>query len=95
MTFIYINALWNKCDVFRNSVMKIIVKLMISETKLDETFPHALYDLKVFPNPYKLDKNSQGSEILVQERNISTSNLVKLAKKLKISWKLLKVSVLN
>ena len=51
---------------------------MISETKLDDTFLHALYHLKDFSNPYRLDRNSYGSGILVYIRNNIPSNLVKL-----------------
>ena len=50
---------------------------MISETKLDDTFPLALYHLKDFSNPYKLDINSHGGGILLYVRNNIPSNLVK------------------
>ena len=48
MALININLLWNKCGTLRNSVTEIIDKLMISGTKLADTFPHALCHLKVF-----------------------------------------------
>ena len=54
---------------------------MISETKLDDTFPHALYHLKDFSNPYRLDRNSHGGGILVYVRDNIPSNLVKLDQK--------------
>ena len=41
MAHININSLRNKFDMFINSVSKYIDILMISETKLDDTFPHA------------------------------------------------------
>ena len=52
---------------------------MISETKLDNTFPYGLYHLKDFSNPYRLDRNCHGGGILVYVRDNISSNLVKLA----------------
>ena len=69
-----------------NSVSEYVDILMISETK-----PHALYHLKDFSNPYRLDRNSHGGGILVYIRDNIPSNLVKLIKSLKT----LKVSLLN
>ena len=54
---------------------------MISETKLDDTFPQALYHLKDFSNLYRLDINSHAGRILVYVRNRIPSNLVKLNQK--------------
>ena len=64
-----------------NSVSEYIDILMVSETKLDDTLPHALYDLKDFSNPYRLDRNSHGGGILVCLRQDIPSNLVKLEQK--------------
>ena len=49
-----INYLENKFDMITNSVTEYIDILMISETKLEETFPDALYHLKEFSNLYRL-----------------------------------------
>ena len=54
---------------------------MISETKLDDTFPQALYHLKEFSIPYRLDRNSHGGGILVYVRDNIPSNLLKLDQK--------------
>ena len=51
MAHININSLRNKFDMLTNNVTEFIDILMISETKLDITFPHALYHLKEFSNP--------------------------------------------
>ena len=61
-----------------NSVTEYIDILMISETKLDNTFPYALHHLKDFSNPYRLDRNCHGGGILVYVRDNIPSNLVKL-----------------
>ena len=55
--------------------------LMISETKLDDAFLHALYHLKDFSNAYRIDRNSHGGGILVYVRDNIPSNLVKLDQK--------------
>ena len=78
MAHININSLRNKFDMLTNSVSEYIDILMISETKLDDTFPHALYHLKDFSNPYRLDRNSPGGGILVYVTDNIPYNLVKL-----------------
>ena len=78
MAHININSLRNKFDMLTNSVTEYIDILMISETKLDNTFPYVLYHLKDFSNPYRLDRNCHGGGILVYVRGNIPSNLVKL-----------------
>ena len=65
MAHININSLRNKFDMLTNSFTEYIDILMISETKLDDLFPHALYHLKDFSNPHRLDRNSHGGGIFV------------------------------
>ena len=62
-----------------NSIAEYMHILMISEIKLDATFPCALYHLKDFSNPYRLDRNSHGGGILVYVRDNIPSNLVSKA----------------
>ena len=78
MAHININSLRNKFAMLTNSATEYIDILMISETKLDNTFPYALYHLKDFSNPYRLDRNCHGGGILVYVRDNIPSNLVKL-----------------
>ena len=77
MAHININSLRNKFDMLTNSVTEYIDILMISETKLGNTYPYA-YHLKDFSNPYRLDRNCHGGGILVYVRHNILSNLVKL-----------------
>ena len=81
MAHININSLRNKSDMLTNSVSEYIDILMISETKLDDTFPHTLYHLKDFSNPYRLDRNSHGGGTLVSARHDISSDVVKLDQK--------------
>ena len=46
MAHISVNSIWNKFDMLRNSVTEYVDILMISETKFDDTFLHAMYHLK-------------------------------------------------
>ena len=77
MAHVNINFLRNKFDMLTNSVTEYIDILMITETKLDYIFSHALYHLKDFSNPYRLDRNSHGGEILVYVRDNVSFNLLK------------------
>ena len=52
MDHININSLRNKFDILTNSVTEYIDILMISETKLADTFPHSFYHVRNFSNPY-------------------------------------------
>ena len=42
MAHININSLGREMDMLTNSAIKYIEALMISETKLEDTFPHAI-----------------------------------------------------
>ena len=83
MAHININSLRNKFDMLTDSVTEYIDLLVIYETKLGDTFPHALYHLKDFSNSYRLGRNSHGGGILVCVRDNIPSNLVKLDQKFK------------
>ena len=83
MAHININSLRNRFDVLTNSVTGSIDILLISETKFDDTFPHALYHLKDFSNPYRLDRNYHGGGILVYVKENIPSNFAKLDQKFK------------
>ena len=49
---------------------------MISETKLDESFPIAQFLIKGFSTPFQLDRNSQGGGILLYIREDIPSKLL-------------------
>ena len=81
MAHINIHSLKNKFDTLTNSVAEYIDVLMVSKTKLSNTFPHALHHLKDFSNPYRLDRNSHGGGTLVSARHDISSDVVKLDQK--------------
>ena len=53
---------------------------MISETKLDESFPKGQYLIKGFINPYRLDRSSKGGEIMLFTREDIPSKLQSIEK---------------
>ena len=81
MAHININSLGREIDMLTNSAIKYIEALMISETKLEDTFPHAIQHLKDFSNSSTLDRNFHGGGILVYVTDNIPSNLVKLDQK--------------
>ena len=51
---------------------------MISETKIDESFPLSQFMIDGFSLPYRRDRNAHGGGILVYFRNNITTKLLKL-----------------
>ena len=49
---------------------------MISETKLDETFPAAQFSLQGFCDPYRIDRNRNGGGIMLYIREDIPSPLI-------------------
>ena len=58
---------------------------MISETKLDETFPTAQFSLQGFCDPYRFNRNRNGGGIMLYIREDIPSRLIekKLRNKLR------------
>ena len=52
--------------------------LLISETKIDESFPLSQFMIDGFSMPYRRDRNAHGGGILVYFRNNITSKLLKI-----------------
>ena len=59
---ININSLRNKFELLTEMVRDKVDLLMISETKLDSSFPNAQFYMKSYSKPYRLDRNSQWQE---------------------------------
>ena len=51
---------------------------MISETKIDESFPPSQFMIDGFSMPYRRDRNAHGGGILVHFRNNITAKFLKL-----------------
>ena len=59
-----INSIQNKFEALKFIIGNNIDILLISETKLDDSFPSAQFLIKGFSAPYRFDRNSKGGGLL-------------------------------
>ena len=64
-----INSIRNKFDALSFIIDTNIDILLISETKLDDSFSSAQFRLKGLLTPYRLDRNSKGGGLLLHLRD--------------------------
>ena len=64
-----INSIQNKFDSLADIIKDIIDILMISETKVDDSFPDDQFFLDGFGTPFRLDQNRNGGGIMLFIRN--------------------------
>ena len=64
-----INSIRNKFEMLSLSVAQYVDILMLSETKLDSTFPSTQFLIYGFSVPHRLDRNSKGGGILLYVRD--------------------------
>ena len=55
-----INSIRNKYDQLKSMITGNIDILVITETKLNETFPQAQFFINGFTKPYRLDRSENG-----------------------------------
>ena len=70
------NSLRNKFELLTEMVWEKVDLLMISETKLDFSFPNAQFYMKSHSQSYRLDKNSKGGGIILYVREDIPSKLI-------------------
>ena len=70
----------NKFDFLAHQVKGNIDILMISETKLDESFPPSQFFLDGYMVPFRLDRNGNGGGILLYIRDDLPSKLLSINK---------------
>ena len=63
-----INSIRNKFEQLNSMIIGTVNCLILTETKLDETFPHAQFFMGGFPKPYRLDCSGNGGGILIYIR---------------------------
>ena len=73
---ININSIRNKFDALVSDIRGNIDILMISETKIDNSFPTRQFLIDGYTAPYRLDRNSAGGGILVYVREDIPSKLL-------------------
>ena len=66
--YLNINSLRNKFDLFSEQVKGSIDILMVSETKLDDSFPEAQFLIEGFHSPFRFNRNSIGGRIMLYVR---------------------------
>ena len=64
-----INSIRNKFEMLSMSVAQYLYILMLSENKLDSTFPSIQFLTNGFSVPHRLDQNSKGGGILLYVRD--------------------------
>ena len=77
-----INSLRNKFELLTHQIKDNIDILMISETKLDESFPTSQFFMKGFSSPHRLDRNCNGGGILLYIREDIPSKLLSIERDL-------------
>ena len=60
-----INSVRNKFDELKMTIAGNIDVLVITETKLDDTFPTGQFFIEGFSTPFRFDRNSRGGGILI------------------------------
>ena len=55
-----INSIRNKFDALKSSISGYIDILLITETKLDESFPHPQFAIRGYKHPFLLDRTADG-----------------------------------
>ena len=69
LSHININFLRNKFDLLAKAIMGNADILMVTETKIDESFPTSQFVIRSFTSPY-FDRTKDGGGILVYIRDI-------------------------
>ena len=69
-----INSIRNKFDMITNLVKGRIDILLISETKIDNTFPTSQFVIPGFSSPFRLDRSEHGGGLLSFERGYPCKN---------------------
>ena len=73
---ININSLRNKLELLTEMVRDKVDLLILSETKLDSSFPNAQFYMKSYSKPYRLDRTSKGGGIILYVREDIPSKLI-------------------
>ena len=71
-----INSLRNKFDTLVHQIKGNVDVLVISETKLDESFPEGQFKIPGFATPFRRDRNEFGGGIMVFAREDIPSKLI-------------------
>ena len=73
---ININSLRNKFDFLNSMVNGFVDILLITECKLDDSFPTAQFHMQGYSSPFRLDRNSYGGGLLLYVREDIPAKLI-------------------
>ena len=73
-----INSIRNKIDELAHIIGNSVDILLVSETKLDNSFPEGQFYLKGFSRPYRCDRNAHGGGLLLYIRDHIPSKEIKI-----------------
>ena len=76
---INMNSIRNKFEMLSNSIIGNLNILMISETKLDSTFPSNQFTIEGYAAPIGFDRNSRGGGILLYMREDIPARLLTIS----------------
>ena len=76
---ININSIRNKIELLSEAVLGNIDILMVSETKIDMSFPTSQFVIQGFAAPFRLDRTNTGGGILVYVRDDIPSKLLNIS----------------
>ena len=71
-----INSIRNKFDQLKETVLKYIDIVLVTETKLDKTFLESLFLMDGFSKPYRLDRNKNGGGVMIFIRETMSSKIL-------------------
>ena len=63
-----INSFARKFDQFKTIIQNKLYIVVITETKLDNSYPPSQFSIDAFSKPYRLDRNKHGGGILIYIR---------------------------
>ena len=75
-THLNINSKRNKFEMLSDQIKGNIDVLLVSETKIDDSFPNGDFLIDGFSTAYRLDRNSNGGGLMLFVREDIPSNLV-------------------
>ena len=70
------NSIRNKVELLSEQIRGNADVLMVSETKIDDSFPIGNFLVHGFSPPYRLDRHSEGGGIMLYIREDTPSNLL-------------------
>ena len=71
-----INSLPNKFNQLKELVLKHVDILVLTETKLDDSFPNSQFLVDGFSEPFRIDRNRSGGGVMIYVRDVIPSKLL-------------------